>query len=184
MRVRRVYKRSTLQQIANNNGFTTHNKEIEDVRCKADLMYALLHRPETVVDRLMEGIQEIVKKKYSPDISKSRMFLDADQILRTNTRIDLRIKVFWILLALRAEEEVREVFKAGIKNEFGKQHNEEQQQNNSSGLWKDPIAHFDHFIDVFTPMIDSTMKQAFGEPNIVDIVHAVVTCTEKMYLGK
>ncbi len=181
MRVRRVYKRSTLQQIANNNGFTTHNKEIEDVRCKADLMYALLHRPETVVDRLMEGIQEIVKKKYSPDISKSRMFLDADHILRTNTRIDLRIKVFWILLALRAEEEVREVFKAGIKKDAFE---DDRTEFNSSGLWKDPIAHFDHFIDVFTPMIDATMKQAFGEPNIVDIVHAVVTCTEKMYLGK
>ncbi len=166
----RVFKRRKLEQLATESGLATKNKAIEDARCETDLMYALFRRPETVVPIMLASIMEIVKKINQPDISKSRVFLDAERILCNNNHIDIRIKVFWILFALRREPEIQEVFKAGYL---------------PGNMWKDKAnAHFDRFLPAYSKMGECIINDRFGEPDIVMRVHSFITCAEKIYLGK
>lgn len=170
---RQAFHQEKLAQWMAENNFKKRNAELEDDRCQADLLYALFHRPQTVADRLLQGLMDLIVRRNDPDLERSRMFRESHQYVTQHPRAAWVLKVFNILLILSREPGAAEVFEAGYD------------PDSPGCLWghnyKD---HLQRFLQNLRFMVDGTMSCSFGECNIVFIVQRFVQDAEMTYLTK
>ena len=160
-----------LQTLADKQGYTDFVKTIEDQRCKSDLMYRLFKRPESVVDKLLPGLIEIIKTKNSPDVTDSHMFRDAESFLLHHQRVDTKIKLFFTLLVIARETEAQEIIKKGCKTE--------------GNIWEDKWEqHMVGFFKEISKMTnDILFDDSFTEANIQEKVTHFVVSVELAYMS-
>lgn len=163
-----------LREWAEENEYAKRNKEIEDERCEADLLYELFKRPHVAADRLLRGLIELIERKNEPDLERSRMFREARDYVIHHPRCPLLLKQFSILLILSREPDALSVFEAGYK------------PHHRGCLWGTQCnQHLRTFVQQHLRcMVDGTMSCAFGESNIVLIVRRFVHDAEHIYLTK
>ena len=164
------FQLSVLQNLATQHGYAAFCQETEDKRCEADILYRLFHRPDTVVNKMLRGLVEIIKKKNSPDLEQSRMFQDGMAFLLHHPRADAQIKLFYILLIINHEPETHAIIKAGVTsdNMWGKQ-------------WD---AHFKVFVKELDTFVKETFNTRFGETDILQRVEYFNVTCEILYLSK
>ena len=169
----RSYSRETLQKMAEKKGFAQCNKQIEDARCEADLMYAIFKRPDTVLPTLLPGLVEIIKKKNSPDLEKSRMFRDAMEFLLKNPNADSRLRIFFTLWIINREQEAKDI----IRKAYLVEH--------PGNLWETKChTHFDRFTHHLAELCKCVQIESFGAGNIIKVIRTTVLCAEQLYLTK
>lgn len=148
-------------------------KQVEDLRCKTDLVYRMLHRPEEVVDLVLPKLLEFVSKKNAPDIEHSRVFCDARTILGEK-HCDAQIKLFMILCIMNRDPETHPVFLDGYQD--------------GNPLWKSAEEGKKHFTNKFLPelalLVHNTFRTSFGKSNITHIVFEFVVAANILYLCK
>lgn len=159
-----------LKKIAEKKGYTQFCKDLEDKRCEADLMYRLFKRPETIVDKLLPGFVEIIKKKNDPDLQCSARFADSMRFLLEHPRADPKIKLFYILVIIAREKEAQIVIKAGYKAEGNIWENE----------WE---KHLNEFFKDLASLVCEVNDASFGETNIIERVMGFVIAAELRYLS-
>jgi hypothetical protein len=165
------FKLSVLQQLAQQQGYDAFCREMEDKRCEADILYRLFHRPETVVDKLLPGLVDIIKKKNTPDLEQSRMFQDGMAFLLHHPRADPQIKLFFVLLIINHEQqEVLPIIKAGITRD---------------NMWGDEWErHYKTFSIELDTFVKETFGVRFGETDILQRVEYFNITSEILYLSE
>lgn len=166
-----VFSTKHLETLIKKKGYAIWAKEIEDERCKADLMYRIFKQYDyETIDTLIGGLVELIEKKNAPDLSNSRMHRDAMEFLFKHPRVCLKIKVFYILLIVAREPEAQRVIRAGYdtkKNIWGNE-------------WQKKIdVFFKHLAEHVTRMYNAP----FGETNIEQVVNDFVNAAELLYLS-
>lgn len=152
---------------------------VEKERCSADLMYTLLMHPgmvlpgneETVIHRLVSAGFDIILKKYSPDIGRSRMIREAKAFVTTPKLADTYVQRFVFLFMLHKEEELQQLV--------------EQAYVEGKHLWgtnAEARAHFRRFLDQLGRMVQSTLDWPCSELNMVEIVRNMVNAATKCYV--
>jgi len=164
------FKLSVLQSLAEKQGYQAYCKEMEDKRCEADILYRLFHRPETVIDKLLPGLVDIIKKKNSPDLEQSRVFQDGMAFLLNHPRASGEIKLFYTLLIINHEPEAQAVIKAGVT------------KNN---MWEDQWeTHFKTFLQELDAFTKETFLRRFGETDVLERVEYFNITCELLYFSK
>lgn len=167
--VRQVFPKKLLEKLSQENAFTAISKEVEDTRCQTDIMYKLFKRPHLIVDKLLNGLVELTKKKNSPNLEQSRLFREATQILRENSMLPDCIKVYMILIIINIDTDAQGVMRKGY-----------QPQN----LWgTNAQSHFSTFLQKLNMLINESMLQQFAYHNIVHIVKTFLVKAEQLYMG-
>jgi len=166
-RVSQVFKRSKLEELAQENGFSELCREEEEKRSNNDLMYCIFKRPEQCIDKLYPRLIKLIEKKYAPDLTRSRIFTDTVTSLPSS---DMVVRVFFTLLIISREEEAQTVIKAGYK---------------SDGLWINPSIRFQNkYLPMLKQIIDTAFNEPFGEVNIVGIMTWVIKEAQRVYMIK
>lgn len=171
---RKSYPRAKLQKIFDDNGFSAINKQLEDARCEADLMYAIFNRPHIAIPTLLKGFLEIIEKKNTPKLGQSKMYRDAVSFMTENPRADNRAKIYFVLLIINREPEAQEFIEAS----YLPQH--------PGNIWEnDYKTHFKTFSQTHLPrLVESAHTSAFGAGNIIEFVRSFVLCAKQLYLSK
>jgi len=166
-----IFDYNKLQTLANKQGYSDFFEKIEDKRCDSDLMYRLFKRPESVVDKILPGLIDIIKTKNSPDLNDSHVFRDAIQFLLHHPRVDTKIKLFYTLLIIAHETEAQEIIKKGYKAE--------------GNIWEDKWEkHVVGYFKELSKMVNETLFDAsFTESNIQERVTHFVITAELVYMS-
>jgi hypothetical protein len=170
---RKIYPRDVLQKMADKNGFTANNRQLEDARCEADLMYALFRRPKEIIPKMLAGFLEIIKKKNSPKLELSKVARDGIAFLIDNPRAADCVKLYIVLRIINREPEAKEL----IRSSHLAQH--------PGNIWENNyVAHFERFLRHLAELYENADTASFGAGNIIEYVRSLVLCAEQLYMSK
>ena len=171
------HSRQKLTEIAKKNEFLRKAQEITDERCDADLMYALLEKPQRelgqgvcLVDRILEAFINIVSKKNAPAYRKSTRIVTSNEFLASSAA-DNVIKQFNILFLIAREPSIQDVIRSGYM------------EDHPGNLWgTDCYAHFDQFVAHLQVMTETLLNWPYNELHIVENVRQFVYEAKRFYI--
>jgi len=160
---------------------------IENSRCEADILYAVLFNPEfplilagptpedppvqvKLIDRLLGETVRLLSKKYAPEYETALIIKQARAFLESPSADDT-IKQFYFLFALSKETALQTM----IRNSLD--------PNHPGNLWgKRCLSHLDDFLRELDRMVMATKEWHYNELNAKHIVRNMVNAAARAYL--
>lgn len=162
---------SLRMKITKLNPFVSQAALIDQERCLADLMYRILVRPQdAIVKQVLDSCFQLIEKKNSPDLNKSRMYREANEYVMSEMA-DAKVRLFYLLFIVAKESEVQDLFAQGI-----------QVKHPGNLFGNEAIPHLYEYFKILHDMCDKTLNFNYNPVNILVIVDKYLEEAKRMYV--
>lgn len=161
------YTRASLEEIGKHHAPAAARHE--DALCRADLLYALLSRPDAERTREVLGrVLKLLERKNGATLQHSRVWTDGRAFLESDADGDVR--VFCFLMMLQREPELQLLVRRAYR---------------PGNLWGSVEAaqeRLDGFLEHLQGMAHQVLHWPVTEPNVVQTVRDFVDAAQREYM--